>query len=161
MLLRGLYDEDFINYKKPSMFLIFPYCSLKCNIEAGIDCCQNQELYKTNYLNIEIDDIINRYLNNDISQAIVCGGLEPFDSANELITLIQTLREKYHCSDDIVIYTGYNEFEIKNKIDYLKKFKNIIIKFGRYIPNSKSKFDEVLGVTLASDNQYAVNLDKE
>ena len=34
-------------------------------------------------------------------------------------------------------------------------FKNIIIKFGRYIPNRNNKYDEILGVTLASDNQFA------
>ena len=34
-------------------------------------------------------------------------------------------------------------------------FTNIIIKFGRYIPNQKPHYDEVLGVNLASDNQYA------
>ena len=30
----------------------------------------------------------------------------------------------------------------------------IIIKWGRYIPNRPSRYDEILGVTLASDNQY-------
>ena len=39
--------------------------------------------------------------------------------------------------------------------DILKKFKNIIVKFGRYRPNFQKHFDEVLGVELASTNQYA------
>ena len=37
-------------------------------------------------------------------------------------------------------------------------YDNIIIKFGRYIPNQQSHFDIVLGVNLASDNQYAERL---
>jgi hypothetical protein len=34
-------------------------------------------------------------------------------------------------------------------------FDNIVIKFGRYRPGQQKHFDEVLGVELASDNQYA------
>ena len=37
----------------------------------------------------------------------------------------------------------------------LYDYKNIIIKYGRYIPNQTPHRDEVLGVNLASDNQYA------
>ena len=60
--------------------------------------------------------------------------------------------------DDFVIYTGYNLNEIKDEIDKIKKFKNIVVKLGRFIPNSKKKFDKILGVTLASENQYAILL---
>lgn len=54
-----------------------------------------------------------------------------------------------------IIYTGYYPDEISAEINELKRYKNVIVKFGRYIPNRKSVFDEVLGVTLASDNQWA------
>ena len=80
-------------------------------------------------------------------------GLEPFDSYYELVELIETIRRK--CDDDIVIYTGYNKNELSEKIEHLSTYQNIIIKFGRYIPNDKKHFDDVLGVYLASDNQYA------
>ena len=43
---------------------------------------------------------------------------------------------------------------LKNKMN----FKNIIIKYGRYIPDQEPHYDEVLGVNLASDNQYAERL---
>jgi len=33
--------------------------------------------------------------------------------------------------------------------------KNIIIKYGRFIPDKEKHYDEVLGIYLASDNQYA------
>jgi len=32
---------------------------------------------------------------------------------------------------------------------------NIIVKFGRYRPNQEKHYDKILGVFLASDNQYA------
>ena len=32
---------------------------------------------------------------------------------------------------------------------------NIIIKFGRFVPMQQPHFDPILGVNLASDNQYA------
>jgi hypothetical protein len=37
----------------------------------------------------------------------------------------------------------------------IKNCGNIIVKFGRYRPNQEPHFDKVLGVELASDNQYA------
>ena len=40
------------------------------------------------------------------------------------------------------------------KINILKQYPNIIIKFGRFKPNQKSHYDDVLGVNLISDNQY-------
>lgn len=57
--------------------------------------------------------------------------------------------------DDIVIYTGYCKEEITEYIGKLKIFPNIIIKFGRFIPNQEKHYDEVLGIYLAFDNQYA------
>ena len=57
--------------------------------------------------------------------------------------------------DEIIIYTGYYPEEIEEKINKLKQFANIIVKFGRYIPDRPSRYDEVLGVTLISDNQFA------
>ena len=104
-------------------------------------------------------DIIWRYLENPITEAVVCGGLEPFDSWVELKCLIMNLR--YYTPDDIVIYTGYKEEEIdQDKIDWLNLYGNIIIKFGRFIPNQPSIYDEILGVTLASNNQYAKRLEE-
>ena len=45
--------------------------------------------------------------------------------------------------------------EILNHINWLQQFENIIIKFGRFIPNQGKHFDEILGIWLSSDNQYA------
>ena len=78
---------------------------------------------------------------------------QPFDSWEDLYNLIKELRE--YTEDDVVIYTGYNKDELLDKIKKLSQFKNIIIKYGRYIPNQTSHYDENLGVNLASYNQYS------
>lgn len=153
MILKGLVEEDFLNYKKPCMFLCFPYCTFKCDKENGTNYCHNRYLEKQNQMDISIGKIVSKYIKNDITKAILCAGLEPFDSWDDLYQLIKALREK--TDDDIVIYTGYNWDEISHIVYILKQFKNIIIKFGRFIPNQESHFDEVLGVNLASSNQYA------
>lgn len=149
MLIKGLISEDFINYKKPAMTIMFPYCTFKCSTEY----CQNSPLSKEKNIEIDISDIVIRYLNNPITESVVMQGLEPFDSWNDLLKLVDRLRQS--CNDDIVIYTGYYKEEIADRISLLSKYKNIIIKYGRYIPNQKEHYDEVLGVYLASDNQYA------
>jgi hypothetical protein len=84
-------------------------------------------------------------------------GLEPFDDFDDVYDLIKSLRN-HNCSDDVVIYTGYYENEISDKIEKLKSFQNIIVKFGRYIPNDKPVHDEILDVILSSHNQYAVKI---
>ncbi|MCM1214093.1 MAG: radical SAM protein [Lachnospiraceae bacterium] len=157
MRLKTILDEDFVNYQRASMFIGTVKCGGKCCIEAGIpmSVCQNDEWRNAPVLEMSTEEIYHRYLDNNLTSAIVFGGLEPFEQFDELRDFIAILRTRYHCEDEIVIYTGYNKDEIQMMVDILSKFSNIIIKFGRYIPNRKSRFDEVLGITLASDNQYA------
>lgn len=152
--IKGIQDEDFVNYKKASMFIGFSSCNWKCEKECGKKVCQNGTLATSPNLKADVDMIVRRYMSNPITNALVCGGLEPFDTWDELYELITKFREK--TQDDIVIYTGYYKNEIQDYVDMLKQFSsNIIIKFGRFIPDQTSHFDEVLGVNLASNNQYA------
>ncbi len=153
MIVKQLVDEDFTNYKKPSMFIGFPSCSWKCEKDCGMRVCQNSALAEAPNIEIKVDKLVNRYLSNPITKAIVCGGLEPFNSWKDLQDLIIELRQK--TEDDIVIYTGFKEEEISYAVDWLTLFPNIIVKFGRFIPNQQPHYDEVLGVKLVSDNQYA------
>lgn len=153
MIIKGIIDEDFVNYKKPSMTIEFPYCSFKCDKDCGQQVCQNSALVNEPNISISIYKVIDRYLNNPITKAIVCQGLEPFDSKDDLITFIDRFRRR--TDDDIVIYTGYTKKELQAEIQLLQNFNNIIIKFGRFIPNQPSHFDDILGVALASPNQYA------
>ena len=156
MHVKQIIFEDFVNYKKPSMFIGFSKCSFKCDKEFGSCICQNSSLANSPSIEISEKEIAERYISNPITSSIVCGGLEPFDTFEELINLITEIRNL--TDDDIVIYTGYKYEEIKDKINILKKFNNIIIKFGRYIPNSSKRYDDVLGVYLSSENQYALRL---
>lgn len=150
MKIKGLISEDFVNYKKPAMTIMFPHCN---GFKCGAEYCQNSPLSKAEDIEMDISNIVIRYLNNPITESVVMQGLEPFDSWDDLIEFVKQLRES--TDDDIVIYTGYYKEEIVDKIALLSKYKNIIIKYGRYIPNQEKHYDEVLGVTLASSNQYA------
>lgn len=153
MKIKYIIDEDIVNYKKLSMVIGFPYCSFKCETECGVKCCQNSSLVKMPSVEISAERVVDRYLNNPITSSVVFGGMEPLDSWEDLLELITALREK--TNDNVIIYTGYYECEIRDKINVLKQFPNIIIKFGRFIPDQPSHYDEVLGVHLASPNQHA------
>jgi hypothetical protein len=152
MKVKNIRDEHFNNYKKASMFIGFPYCTFKCDKECGEKVCQNSELANLENIDISYSNIINRYLSNNLTSALVFGGLEPLDSWEDLILLIQYFRKV--TDDDIVIYTGYNKNEIEYYIQQLSQYKNIIVKFGRFKPNQQKHYDEILGIYLASDNQY-------
>lgn len=168
MIVKAVVDEDFVNYKKPSMFIAFPNCTWKCEKECGERVCQNGALATAPDVEIDADKLVERYLSNDITSAVVLGGLEPFDSPQELLDFVIKFRTK--SEDNIVIYTGYIKKELceiklgdNTKPEYknqsifkiLTGFPNIIIKFGRYFPNQKPHYNDVLGVMLASNNQYA------
>lgn len=154
MLVKGITDYDIVNYKKPSLFVVFPNCSLKCG-----DACQNKELLNASNYEISAAHIIDIYNKNPLTHALVCGGLEPFDNFDDLLNLIRVFRAV--TNDDIVIYTGYNSYEILDEIKKLCIYDNIIIKFGRFILNSNERFDSTLGIILASDNQFAAKLNHQ
>ena len=156
MQVKTIIDEDFTNYKNPSMFIATCYCNWKCCIEQDLDnsICQNSEIAKQKNIEISADEIFSRYISNPITNSIVVGGLEPFLQFEEVYELIKCFRDN-KCVDDFIIYTGYYDYEISDKINKLKQFQNIIIKYGRFMPNHQPHYDEVLGINLISNNQYA------
>jgi hypothetical protein len=153
MILKSVVEEDFVNYKLPSLFLAYPSCTFKCDRECGERVCQNSALAQSPNIVVDIDKLIERYLFNPITKAIVCGGLEPFDTFTDLQRLVSAFRNK--TDDPIIIYTGYNRSERRTEVDILSQYPNIIIKFGRFIPNQPHHIDPILQVQLASPNQYA------
>ena len=169
MKIKGIIDEDFVNYKKPSMYIAFPTCSFKCDKYNQCEVCQNSSLAEEHDIEISKEAIIERYLSNPITKAFVLSGLEPFDSILDLLAFVNAVRIDYNCHDDIVIYTGYTEEELASGqydggtpsllADYYtylcSMYDHIIIKFGRFIMDDQPHYDEVLGVSLASHNQYA------
>lgn len=160
MLINFLKDEDTVNYKKTAMVVGFPYCTFKC----GRENCQNAILDKSELISIEPEKIWERFNGNPLTKALVLSGLEPFDSLQDLIDLITIFKVRHKSDCDIVIYSGYTEEELATPVSWILKqcgeeiSKSIIIKYGRYIAGQEGRYDELLGVSLASDNQYAKKL---
>lgn len=155
MKVKAIIDEDFTNYKKACMFIGLGTCNWKCCIEANIPItiCQNSELAKQKDIEISVDEIFHRYTSNPITSAICIGGLEAVTKWQDIVNLIAYFRNN-NCNDTFVIYTGYYADEIRPEIEQIKQYGNIVIKFGRYKPNNKPHYDDVLGINLISDNQY-------
>ena len=153
MLIKGIIDCDLINYKEPCLTIETPKCNFKCDKECGMPVCQNSSLASAPTFNCPIETIIDYFDANPITQAICFQGLEPFDTFEDLLSFIQAFRVCH--SQPIIIYTGYTQQELKEFLKILKQYKNIIIKFGRFVPNDNSIYDKILGVNLSSSNQYA------
>ena len=161
ILIKGLVDEDFVQYKKPSMFIGTCFCDWKCCRDAGrpVTMCQNSPLANSKSKIVKFSTLYDRYINNPITKAIVFGGLEPMLQFDDVMELIKYFRQK-GCKDDFVIYTGHYEDELQEEIKFIESFVKeydgkIIVKFGRFVPDQESRWNRILGVELASPNQYA------
>ena len=162
MKLKGIIDCDFTNYKEPVMTLEFPTCDFKCDKLNGCQVCQNSKLAAEPDIDVDEYTIWEMYKANPLTKGFCCQGLEPFDSALDLLNFIHFIRQEKQCDAPIIIYTGFDKKEIYFpwifEIKLVHNYKNIIIKYGRYIMGQQPHYDEVLGVNLASDNQYAERL---
>lgn len=155
MRVRKIIDEWLQDYCLPSMYIAMGTCDYKCCLEAGIppSVCHNSALHQLPEIEVSADEILRRFLSNNLTQAVVLGGLDPMNDPVSITELLKSFR-KNGCNVPFVIFTGYTEEELRDVIFELSVFENIIIKFGRYIPNHEPHFDGILGVELASDNQY-------
>lgn len=167
MEIKNLIDEDFVQYRKPSMFIGMPHCTFKCDKECGCNVCQNSDLALAPTIDMNLVEIATRFYENPITKAVVFGGLEPFDDFDDMIELIKVFEALYKtCIDikevpNIVIYTGYYPHEVEDLLLRLQKETTeakIIVKFGRFIPDRTRRFSVNLGVELASENQFAIPL---
>lgn len=161
MRVKMILDEDFTNYKKTSMFIGTISCDGKCCREAclPLGVCQNDGWRESVTHRIDDNELCRRYLENPLTNAIVIGGLEPFEQFGEVLRFIRLLRTTYGCQDDVVIYTGFMPCEVADDLTLLAAYPNIIVKFGRFVPNCEPKYDETLGVMLASPNQFAKRIE--
>ena len=155
MKLKGIIDYDTVNYKEPTLTLLFNYCDFKCDKINGCQVCQNSTLAREPDIEVSGEYIWQLYEQNPLTKAFCFQGLEPFDSYMDLIELVQFIRIDKQCKDPIIIYTGYNKDEDKVTQMSLSHYPNIIVKWGRFILGHESHYDEILGIKLASDNQYA------
>ena len=153
MKIKGLTDINFTDYKLPSLYIATPYCSFKCDKECGRAVCQNSALATEPVLSISNTTLIQIYQANPITQAFVFGGLEPLDSS-DLLETIEELQARAH-PRRTVIYTGSTEEEVLVGHPQILSLSNLVIKYGRFVPDQPTHFDPILGVNLASPNQYA------
>ena len=151
--------EVFNDYKHPSLLLSTISCDFKCEKEGlcSIGVCHNSHTKDMPIIHTPTKDIVSMFKNNEFVECLIIAGLEPMLQFDEIHKLISELR--VISNSEVVIYTGYYPEEIKEYIEKLKQFSNIIIKFGRFVENAESKYDELLGVTLASSNQYAKRIE--
>jgi hypothetical protein len=155
MRVKGIIDYDCTNYKEPCLTIQFPFCTFKCDALNGCKVCQNSQLANEPDIEVSGEFIWNLYEQNPLTKAFCFQGLEPFDSYLDLLSLVMFIRMHKKCDDPIIIYTGYNEGEDYVVENSLRHYNNIIIKYGRFIKGHTPHYDELLGVNLASDNQYA------
>lgn len=155
MTIKTLLDEDFAQYKLPTMTIASARCSFKCDELNGCQVCQNWELSKAPDIEVGNEELIKRYINNPITKAVCFSGLDILDQFSELVNFIKDFREVNN--DPIIIYTGYTDSEarIAGQRQLLTSFSNIIVKWGRFIKDQPHHTDPILGVELASPNQYA------
>lgn len=156
--------DDITDYRKTALYLIFPYCSGKCG-----DVCQNKHLRGYKKLKTTAKSLAEFYNSLHTHEAVVMAGLEPFDSFNDVLSIVKEFC-KLKKSVDFVIYTGYTESEYKEMfektlLEHFNKYNNsddefsrvIIIKYGRYDENCKKEWNsKILGVNLATTNQGVV-----
>lgn len=155
MLLKGIIDCDFVNYKEPVLTLEFSQCDFKCDKLNGCQVCQNSALAREPNIDISLEYIWQLYEQNPLTKGFCCQGLEPFDSPADLYKLLEFIRHNKNCNDIIIIYTGYEPNERPMLENIIRTYNNIIIKWGRYILGDEPHYDSILGVHLASNNQYA------
>lgn len=153
MRLKGIIDYDTINYKEPVLTLEFPYCDFKCDKINKCPVCQNSALAAEPDIDVSLQEIWQLYQQNPLTKGFCCQGLEPFDSEQELLKFIDFIRSDMKCNDVIIIYTGYAKSELLC-LESLIHYKNIIIKYGPYLTGYEPHYDKILGVNLASNNQY-------
>ena len=141
------YKEVYNDYKKVGVLLATPTCNNNCKY------CQNEYLKKKKPIEYDISEIFNFVKKNKLIKSFIFGGLDCMDSFDQTYDIIKEIRKKFDY--DIVLYTGKLKTDINLEIEKLKNFKGIIIKFGKYKKNKEKKYDELLGITLASNNQYS------
>ena len=113
---------------------MMPKCDFKCDKECGSQVCQNSELASAADIDTDDAEIVNLYLSNPLTEAIVFQGLEPFDSWEDLARLIDYYRLVVDTfeAERIKNYDLFQNIKISNedqhKVDWeIKRRKDEII----------------------------------
>ena len=148
ILIKGIYHER----TEDAPFVGALICANNCNFNCE-DCINNDLKYSAGYYMEDID-IINNIKSNPFNKGVILAGLEWTLQPKEMLRLIELALEN---SLEIILYTGMDEEELRNKFPELFT-KKIYIKVGKY--NKKLKVDNymIYGVKLASSNQKIIEI---
>ena len=69
MKLKGIIDYDCTNYKEPTLTLMFPSCTFKCDWINSARVCQNSSLTQEPDINIDNESIWKLYCGNPLTKA--------------------------------------------------------------------------------------------
>ena len=65
--IKSILSESFVDYKKCSMLI----CGCTCTFKCGKELCQNSQLAKSQTKEIDVEKIVEEYMKNDLTSAIV------------------------------------------------------------------------------------------
>jgi len=127
--------------------------SLISAIGCHHDCpgCFHDNLKDGDYLVSTAEEIIKEIEDYKFSEGIILGGLEWTEQYDELLELL-------HCATisglKVILYTHYDDEELRVKFPEIYRYKGIYIKYGEYQRGNHTPGYSSYGVPLASDNQY-------
>jgi anaerobic ribonucleoside-triphosphate reductase activating protein len=125
--------------------LWFQGCSIRCK------GCMSQYTWDFNKLfEMDIDEVINQIKSFGVKRLTISGG-EPFDQPEQLKYILQQLKKDGF--EDILVYTGYEYDELKNKHNDILEYIDVLIA-GRFIEGLESEY-----IWKGSENQemYILN----
>lgn len=171
MKLFDVKTDDITDYKETSLLLCFPHCSGKCTGCHSQHLITKYQEHPEEIKNYPLISICKLYNQLDTHSAIVMAGLEPLDSLEDVLSVIQCITAICDKHTTFVIYTGYNKQEYTQKFekkivdtlinfnDIYSKLNDLVVKVGRYDKTDSSDsgyFNYTLGVKLATSNQITM-----
>lgn len=144
MKYRGVYhdrlDAPFVGS------LIFAYdCHHQCP-----GCCHGDR-HTTKVYEATPEEIIQTVLDYGFSEGIILGGFEWTEQYQDLLDLLHCATEK---NLRMMLYTHYDECEMRRKFPELYTFHGLYIKYGEYRRDLHEDGYTSMGIPLASTNQY-------
>ncbi len=117
----------------------FQGCSIKCKGCMSKYTWEFDKKYKR-----DIDEVLKEILSYPSKKITISGG-EPFDQPKALEYFLKKL--KLNGFKDILVYTGYEYEEIKDRYNYILKYIDVLIS-GRFIEGLGTEY-----IWKGSDNQ--------
>ena len=125
----------------------FQGCSIKCKGCMSKYTWEFNEKYKK-----DVDEVIKEITSYPVKRITISGG-EPFDQPKGLKYLLKELKEKGF--EDILVYTGYEYDEIKDKYKDIFQYIDVLIT-GRFIEGLESDY-----IWKGSENQEMFIFNKD